>query len=67
MMLTLNVSGMACAHCSQSVVAAVKAVPGVADVAVDLSAGKVTVTGETDEAAIRQAIEDAGYEPGATL
>lgn len=62
--LTLDVKGMTCDHCVRAVSGAVTAVPGVADVAVDLGAGKVTVAGDSlDESAVRGAIVEAGYEP----
>ena len=31
-------------------------------VAVDLDSGRVTVTGDADEAAVRAAVDDAGYQ-----
>ncbi len=61
---TYLVSGMTCEGCVRSVTNAIqRAVPG-ATVAVDLAAGKVTVSDEADEAAITQAIDDAGFEFG---
>lgn len=66
-MLKMKVGGMSCAHCSRSVSAAVAAVPGVTRAEVDLSAGEVAISGEADEAAVRRAIEDAGFEAGARL
>ena len=62
--ITLNVEGMSCGHCVQAVTNAVSALPGIGSVAVDLSAGTVTVEHEpgiTDEAKIRDEIEDQGY------
>ena len=61
-MLTLKVSGMSCGHCAQTVTKAVEALPSVERALVDLQEGRVTVEGNADESAIRQAIEDAGYE-----
>lgn len=61
-MLTLKVSGMTCGHCAQTVTKAVEAVPAVDRALVDLKAGQVAVEGNAEETAIRQAIEDAGYE-----
>ena len=60
-MLHLTVSGMTCGHCVSAVDRAVRAVPGVTDVAVDLERGEVAVTGEPDPGAIRSAVADAGY------
>ena len=61
---TYTVDGMTCDHCVRSVTEEVKQIPGVADVAVDLASGAVTVTSETDldTAAVRAAVEEAGYE-----
>jgi len=61
-MLTLKVSGMTCGHCAQTVTKAVEAIPAVDRALVDLKAGEVTIEGTAEESAIRQAIEDAGYE-----
>lgn len=62
--LTIDVKGMTCDHCVRAVSGAVTALPGVAGVDVDLDAGKVAVAGDSlDEAAVRGAIVEAGYEP----
>ncbi len=61
--LLYSVPGMHCGHCEQAVREEVSAVPGVAAVAVDLDAKRVEVSGESlDDAAIRAAIDEAGYE-----
>jgi len=57
------VPGMHCGHCEAAVRDEVSAVPGVESVAVDLETKRVEVSGESlDDAAIRAAIEEAGYE-----
>lgn len=61
-MLKLKVDGMTCGHCVQAVTKAVEAVPAVGHVLVDLKAGEVSVEGGADEAAVRRAIEEAGYD-----
>lgn len=61
-MLKFKVDGMTCGHCAQTVTRAVEAVPAVERALVDLKAGEVTVEGGTDSAAVRRAIEDAGYD-----
>lgn len=62
--LEIEVKGMTCDHCVQAVTGAVTAVPGVADVDVDLASGKVTVAGVgVNESAVQGAITEAGYEP----
>ena len=54
---------MSCAHCVNAVTAEILAVAGVHDVAVDLEAKSVVVTGEgLDDTSIREAIDEAGYE-----
>ena len=64
-MTTANftVVGMTCGHCVSSVTEEVSAVPGVSTVDVDLASGGLTVTSEApvDEAAVRAAVEEAGY------
>jgi copper chaperone CopZ len=57
------VPGMHCAHCEAAVREEISAVAGVASVTVDLETKRVEVTGdELDDAAIRAAIEEAGYD-----
>ncbi len=61
---TYTVTGMTCDHCVRAVEAEVGKVPGVASVSVNLESGRVTVFSETrvDPAAVRAAVEEAGYE-----
>ena len=60
---TYEVAGMSCQHCVSAVQGEVGRLAGVSAVDVDLSPGAVTVTGEgLDDAAIRAAIDEAGYE-----
>ncbi|SDE67459.1 Copper chaperone CopZ [Blastococcus fimeti] len=58
-----TVVGMTCGHCVASVTEEVSAVPGVGAVEVDLESGGLTVTSDApvDEAAVRAAVEEAGY------
>ena len=56
------VEGMMCPHCQARVEKVCKAVPGTVDAVVDLQAKTVTVTGNADLAALKQAITAAGYE-----
>ena len=60
---TYTVQGMTCGHCVSSVTEEVRELPGVQDVDVDLDSGRLTVTGDAadDAAAIRSAVEEAGY------
>lgn len=62
---TLTVKGMSCGNCVRHVEGALKKLPGVASVTVDLSAGQATVDYNPEEVNItllRQAVRDAGYE-----
>jgi copper chaperone len=61
---TYTVNGMSCGHCVRAVTEEVGEVAGVSDVTVDLDTGKVTVSadGDLDDAAVREAVEEAGYE-----
>jgi copper chaperone CopZ len=53
---------MSCAHCESAVSSELLTVPGVASVDVDLTTKLVVVRGDAlDEAALRDAIDDAGY------
>jgi copper ion binding protein len=60
---TYAVTGMTCEHCVRAVTEEVGRIEGVAGVAVDLAGGAVTVTssGPLDEAALAEAVEEAGY------
>jgi copper chaperone len=59
---TYTVQGMTCEHCKLSVTEEVAEVPTVTAVDVDLATGRMTVTGDADAAAVRAAVEAAGYE-----
>jgi copper chaperone len=65
---TYTVVGMTCAHCVASVSEEVGEISGVRDVAVDLPTGAVTVTSDApiDDADVRAAIEEAGYQLAAS-
>lgn len=61
----LNVEGMSCSHCENSVKKAVGALDGVSNVTVDLKTKKVSVEFDADKVnveAIKDAIEDQGYD-----
>ncbi|CAG7571225.1 copper chaperone CopZ [Barrientosiimonas humi] len=64
---TVTVSGMTCQHCVASVTEELQEVDGVQNVQVDLVAGgdsPVTITSDRDldNAAVRSAVEEAGYQ-----
>ncbi|GCA50402.1 copper-transporting P-type ATPase [Sinorhizobium sp. KGO-5] len=61
----LQIEGMTCASCVSRVEKALKAVPGVADAAVNLATEKATVrllSGTVDMSALEAAVRGAGYE-----
>lgn len=61
---TYTVVGMTCGHCVHSVTEEVSQLPGVNDVTVDLASGGLTVSSaaDVDDAAVRAAVEEAGYQ-----
>lgn len=61
---TWTVTGMTCGHCVSSVTEEVSAVPGAREITVDLATGLLTVSSDEplDDAAVRTAVEEAGYE-----
>ena len=61
---TYTVTGMTCEHCVASVTEEITDIDGVTDVAVDLPTGVVTVTSDQplDQAQVRAAVEEAGYQ-----
>ena len=61
---TYTVTGMTCSHCVQAVTGELSALPGVADVRIDLTSGAVTVTSASAlaENDVRAAVDEAGYE-----
>lgn len=61
---TFSVTGMSCGHCAGAVRGELGRLPGVTGVEVDLELGHVTVTSEAglEAAAVRVAVEEAGYD-----
>lgn len=59
--MVLKVEGMTCVHCLMTVEKAVKEVPGVASVHVDLLKKEVDFAGEADVDRVKAAIQGAGY------
>jgi copper ion binding protein len=61
---TYRVTGMTCNHCVAAVTEELFGLAGVEKVDVDLASGRVDVQSEhpLDEAAVRSAVEEAGYE-----
>ncbi|HEX4522979.1 MAG TPA: cation transporter [Casimicrobiaceae bacterium] len=63
--VTLKVEGMSCGGCVASVTRVLTALPGVSDATVSLQGGTAQVSfdgARTNPAAMRAAIENAGYE-----
>jgi len=61
--ITYSVPGMSCDHCKAAVTEELLSVPGVDAVDVDLDTKLVVVAGSgLDDASLRAAIDEAGYE-----
>ena len=60
---THQVVGMTCDHCARAVRTEVSAIDGVTDVDVDVATGAVRITADqpVPAAALREAVEEAGY------
>jgi copper chaperone len=60
---TVNVAGMTCGHCASSVREEIIQIAGVRIVDVDVPGGTVTIGSDApvDAAAIKSAVEEAGY------
>ena len=64
---TVKVTGMTCGHCVNAVTSELSGLAGVTDVAVELVAGgtstvQVTSQAALDDAAVRAAVDEAGYD-----
>ncbi|MCX4914826.1 heavy-metal-associated domain-containing protein [Streptomyces sp. NPDC060011] len=59
-----QVSGMSCGHCEGAVSSEISEIPGVSSVKAVAATGEVTVVSEgaLDEAAVRAAVDEAGFE-----
>lgn len=65
--LRYSVPGVSCEHCRTAITNEVAAVDGVESVEVDLDGKVVTVRGTAvDDAAVRWAIDEAGYDVAQT-
>ena len=62
--IVIRVNGMSCEHCATAVRTEITGLPGVTGVDVDVSSGEVKITAEPvpDDAALRAAVDAAGYE-----
>ena len=59
---TFRVNGMTCGGCAKHVEKALKLVPGVEAVAIDVAKGTATVEGTLDLEAMAASVTAAGYE-----
>lgn len=61
---TLKIEGMSCGHCTATVEKALRAVPGVTDVRVDLAAKTASVTANDGVApkALADAVTETGFD-----
>ncbi|MEV4680208.1 heavy-metal-associated domain-containing protein [Streptomyces kurssanovii] len=59
-----QVTGMTCGHCEGAVSSEISELPGVSSVTAVAATGQVTVVSKAplDEAAVRAAVDEAGYE-----
>lgn len=60
--VTYHVAGMNCNHCKANVERAIRQVPGVTDVTVDLASGTATVSGTHDASALISSVKSFGYD-----
>lgn len=62
MTLTMNIEGMSCAHCENTITKALKACDGVDSAEVSASDGTAVVQGaKLDEKVLAKAVEEVGY------
>ena len=59
-----TVSGMSCGHCESAITKEVTSLPGVKSVTAVAKTGLLTIASEQplDDAAVRAAVDEAGYE-----
>lgn len=62
--VTYKVTGMSCGHCEGAISKELATLPGVTEVTAVAATGLVTVVAdaELDDAAVRTAVDEAGYE-----
>lgn len=61
MVTTLTISGMTCAHCTRAVFTALSGVPGISRADVKVGTAVVEHDGTVTLAALKEAVETAGY------
>lgn len=63
MSFEIQVKDMTCGHCVQTITHAVQSIYPSAQVQADVATHRVKIHGEVDQAAVLQAIGDAGFTP----
>lgn len=63
---TYSVPAISCGHCKSAIEGEVSPLAGVESAIVDIEAKTLTVIGEVDEATVRAAVDEAGYEVAST-
>jgi Cu+-exporting ATPase len=66
-MIRVSIEGMNCQNCARHVREALAALEGVRRVQVSLERGEAEVEGQAGDAAIREALEEEGYEATAIV
>lgn len=61
-MVTLEINGMTCGHCVKAVSTALRQIPGVTNVRVDLEHGRAEVDGAAEVERLLAAVRAEGYE-----
>jgi copper chaperone CopZ len=59
---TYSVPGISCGHCKSAIEGELAPLEGVESAVVDIETKTVTVVGEINEADVRVAVDEAGYE-----
>ena len=60
--MTIRVEGMHCAHCAAVVKQALMEIDGITSIEVDIDRQTARFDGHADEALLREAIDDAGFD-----
>lgn len=59
---TISIEGMSCQHCVNTITSTLQGLEGVTSVAVSLEAKNAVVEGTASDAALKEAIEDIGFD-----
>jgi copper chaperone len=61
-MTTIQIKGMSCQHCANSVQKALTAISGIDHIQIDLAKGEATFDGQADIQVLTEAISKIGFE-----